>query len=142
MITSSKVQRLIPLTSLPLISVYCATTLLRVPINFFDDIRVTGDPFTDRIPPECESLEVVSSHELKVIFSEEVDVHSAEQTTHYRVSGIGHPLKASLQDDRKTVALAFADPFPNGVESMLEISQVRDTSGNRIAETKRFLFVL
>jgi len=110
--------------------VYCAYTSTRSDKFYFDDFVVTGNPFSDNVPPEILSLEVVAADSLQVQFSEALETGSAENTANYQVESIP-PNTAELLDSNR-VLLTFSEPFANGATHSLSITNVADTSGNNI----------
>src|SRR5690606_10125042 len=87
----------------------------------------------DEFPPEIQSVQVISSTELQVLFSEHLESGSAQNPSNYFVNnGVGQATAAVLQADQKTVALNFAQPFPNATTSQLTVTQVEDVLGNAI----------
>ncbi len=108
--------------------VYCKYSSTRSDKFYFDDFNVTGNPFTDDIPPEVLSLEVVANDSLQIQFSEALETGSAENTANYQVEG-NSPNAAVWKDSHK-VLLTFSTPFDNGATYTLTISNVADTSGN------------
>ncbi|MFZ6011041.1 MAG: lamin tail domain-containing protein [Bacteroidota bacterium] len=121
--------------------VYCAYTSTRSDKFFFDNIKVTGDPFKDRTPPEWTTLEVISSTELRLAFSEPVEKSSAENIGNYEVSNVGQPVWAGLLPNKKTIELLFSMPFQNGIEKTLTIKNLTDSNANKIETmNKNFMY--
>lgn len=121
---------------------FCNYTATRSDKFYVDDILVSGNPIVDATPPTVISLKVISSTELELIFSEKVEATSAEEIENYVTSnGLGNPASATLQSDRKTIQLSFAQDFPNGIENTLTISGLKDLAGNEmITIAKSFLY--
>lgn len=109
--------------------------------HFFDDIYA-GEIITDQEPPVIVSATPQSSTQLLVLFSEKVDVVTAQTTSNYTVNnGTGPPISAALQPDEQTVQLNFSTSFKNGVTSQLTVTNVSDFSGNSIVTaTADFFF--
>jgi Lamin Tail Domain/Bacterial Ig-like domain len=111
--------------------------------HFFDDLYV-GDVIIESVPPVLETIQVVSSTSINLVFNEKLDVGSAQNKSNYSANnGLGMPESAILQADGKTVTLTFLKDFPDGNTSELSISGVLDLVGNTILPvTKSFLFYI
>ncbi len=109
--------------------------------HFFDDFYV-GPIVIDNIPPTLNTLSVVSSTEVNLVFNENLDAPSAQLASNYSVDNeIGNPASAVLQPDQKTVKLSFSKSFANGIQNALTFSGVKDIAGNTMAINARtFLF--
>ncbi|MEO7987901.1 MAG: lamin tail domain-containing protein [Chryseolinea sp.] len=121
---------------------YYKYTATRSTLFYFDDIVVTGNPIVDSTLPIITSLQVISSTEIGLAFSEKLEKVSAEAIENYMaLNGLGNPAIASLQSDGKTVRLSFAQDFQNGVECSLTTSHVKDLAGNEMVSVSRpFLY--
>ena len=116
----------------------CHYTATRSDKFYFDDFNVTGKILKDDNPPTLESVEVISSNQLKLIFSESLDQAIASQLENYAVDHeIGNPESAVLDIDNLTVMLSFTKNFPDNMPSTLTISEITDLNGNRIETTTR-----
>jgi Lamin Tail Domain/Bacterial Ig-like domain len=103
--------------------------------HFLDDFYV-GPIILDTSPPILNSVSVVSSTELNLLFSENLDPTSSQITTNYSAnSGIGNPANAALQPDQKTVKLTFGQAFANGIQNQLTLSGIKDLAGNAIVSS-------
>lgn len=98
---------------------------------FFDDFRV-GAIEQDTQAPGVDRIEVVSSNQLNVHFTEVVELNSAQNIANYTVSrGIGSPLTATRNTSRPNmVNLFFAQPLEINVNYELQIRNIQDQSGN------------
>ena len=95
--------------------------------KFYYDDFYYGDEILDLEPPVLTSLQVLSSTDLQLTFSEALDAATAEDTDNYEVDGLGNPLTAELSDtDFKTVTLSYTVDFPEGEEQTITISGVTD----------------
>lgn len=109
--------------------------------NFYFDDFYMGPEIIDEFPPEIQSVQVISSTELQVLFSEHLESGSAQNPSNYFVNnGVGQATAAVLQADQKTVALNFAQPFPNATTSQLTVTQVEDLVGNAITSAQANFF--
>lgn len=115
--------------------VFCDYTSTRKDKFFFDDFVVTGIAIPDNTPPTIDSLLLVSSTSLQLVFSENVDLATAQNTANYSVNnGIGSPQTVSIQSgDSSRLNLNFATPFPNCSINTLSVSNVEDRAANTIA---------
>jgi hypothetical protein len=122
--------------------VYCKYTATRSDKFHFDDFLVTGDPIPDTTIPILESVKVISSNQLQIVFSEKLDQISAETTSNYIVNNnLGSPSALEIQSDGKTLNLTFDNNFPNGIPCTIDVGNVTDVSGNAMDVTqKSFLF--
>ena len=111
--------------------------------HFFDDLYV-GDIVVESVPPIVETINVVSSTSINLVFSEKLEIGSAQNKSNYSANnGLGTPENSVLQADAKTVALTFLKDFPDGITSELSVTGVMDLVGNAILPvTKSFLFFI
>ncbi len=109
--------------------------------HFFDDFYV-GPIILDTAPPVLNSVSVISSTELDLVFSESLDPISSQIVSNYAVNNaIGNPTNAILQSDEKTVSLTFSNSFGNGIQNQLTLSGIKDLLGNAMnSTTENFLF--
>ena len=120
------------------IGVYCKYTASNSTKFYFDDFY-TGPVIIDNEPPTVTALSVISAASVDVLFSESVETASASNVLNYTASpGIGQPLSAT-QDltDKAKVHLVFGQTFANGTTYTLNISGVRDLSGNMMQASER-----
>ncbi len=102
--------------------------------HFFDDIEVKA--FTpDVTPPTILSVTATSLKTVDVLFSEPVEIVSAQATNNYTVSnGIGVPVLAVKDvNNASLVTLTFANNFTNGLNNIISINGVKDLSRNAIS---------
>lgn len=99
--------------------------------HYFDNINVTPI-IIDSIPPAIASINVYSSSQLDVYFSESIEQNSAEEILNYSVNnGIGNPSAAALDSlDTKLVHLTFLTPFTLGQYYTLNVDSIQDESEN------------
>ncbi|MBC8045360.1 MAG: lamin tail domain-containing protein, partial [Fimbriimonadaceae bacterium] len=116
------------------LGVVCKYSSTRCTSFYFDNFF--ADPlYTDIDAPLITELTVLSSSELEILFSENVEETSAEDNSNYTVDGgVGNPVNAT-QDiiDNKKVTLTFTDNFPEAILLTLSVSGVEDDAGNAIA---------
>ncbi len=109
--------------------------------HFFDDIYA-GEIILDSEPPLLQQLQVLSSTQLSILFSEKVSSSTAQDVSHYTASnGLGNPATAVIQVDEKTVILTYSQSFSSGITNQLTISGVADLVGNSVTSiVQTFLF--
>jgi len=98
---------------------------------YFDDI-VIQKIVVDTIKPTVASASVLSANTIDVLFSEAVDVASAQLLTNYSVNNnIGNATSAVRDGNNfSLVHLTFANNFQNATNYILSVSGVADLSGN------------
>ncbi|MFM8743445.1 MAG: lamin tail domain-containing protein, partial [Cytophagales bacterium] len=109
--------------------------------HFFRNFYV-GNIIGDIVPPNLSAINVISSSQIDLLFSENLENTSAQNTANYLVgNSIGNPTSAVLQADLKTVRLTFANLFANGVGQQLTLSGIKDLAGNAMVSfTQNFMF--
>ncbi|NPA67748.1 MAG: hypothetical protein GXO50_03970 [Chlorobi bacterium] len=83
------------------------------------------------------SVEVMSANQLRIHFSEKIDVASGENTANYFVNGgIGNPQAATIgTSDDKTINLLFSSDFIQKQEYTVSVENVKDINGNIMNES-------
>lgn len=110
--------------------VQCIYTSTRSDKFWFDDFFVTGTPVPDTTPPQVLSQTTINEKQINLLFSEPVDPVSAQDLSHYSISGGQRIINSILKADRRTVELYFSNPLVNGVSNDLTISEIKDLKGN------------
>lgn len=120
------------------IGVYCKYTSSNSTKFYFDDFYC-GPVIIDNVPPVVTSVSVISEASLDVLFSESVETESASDILNYILSpGNMRPVSATLDiSDKAKVHLVFGQTFVNGTAYSLNISGIRDKSGNMMPETQQ-----
>ncbi|MGI8892862.1 MAG: lamin tail domain-containing protein, partial [Bacteroidia bacterium] len=97
-----------------------------------DDFSISGSSFTDTIAPSIISVDVFSSTQLDIKFSEPVTSASAQNLLNYSVNNsIGNPQTALLDgSDPSVVHLTFTNSFTPGVLYELTINNIEDLNSN------------
>jgi len=111
--------------------------------HIFDDINV-GTIVLDVTPPSIISNTVVSNTQLDVLFSEPLEINSAQTITNYNVNnGIGNPNSAVRDASNfSLVHLSFTTPFTNALTNTLTVTGVQDVSLNAISSaTTNFTYL-
>jgi hypothetical protein len=121
-------------TSTAYFGVFCKYTSSRSDLFYFDNL---GSPYLDGMPPVMETVTVISDSEIDVLFSEPLDLATAENEASYSVNeDMGAPSSAILDPDNLSlVHLTFSGSFENGTSYLLTANDVEDLAGNPMAET-------
>lgn len=88
----------------------------------------------DQTPPEVVSFETLLTNQVVVKYSEAVDLSTAQALNHYTLNDEYSAEKVELTGD-STVLLDFQQPFLGDSSYQLAIKNIRDRSGNTIADT-------
>lgn len=113
--------------------IFCTYTVSNATKFILDDVYA-GPSLTDKTPPTVTSVTTLSDDSVLVVFSEPVDVVSAQNVSNYSAdNSLSSPQSATLQSDLKTVKLKFFKSFTNGIQNTLSISGVADLKGNVMA---------
>ena len=114
--------------------VRCQYTATRSDKFRFDDIRVTGSMYPDRVPPEIDSVRVADAHTIVLRYTEPVD-KAASQPEQYRFIGSENITVSVTATEDGNYQLAVNPPLVNGIPARLMVSGISDTAGNRLADT-------
>lgn len=101
--------------------------------NFiYDDASISGTLLVDNIAPTITSIDVISSTELDISFSEPVNKTIAETTMNYITdNSIGNPLSVSVDAiDSSIVHLTNGVAFTNGSTYNMTITNIEDSTSN------------
>jgi len=101
---------------------------------YFDNITVTGDKFVDVVPPVWTNLTLLEPNRLLLSFSEPVDFSNVDFEVN---NGIGKPSQITPADDKKSVELSFDRDFEKGILYTVDISNLKDLSGNTLENTQK-----
>jgi hypothetical protein len=101
---------------------------------FFDDFY-NGPVVVDTTPPSIISSTVMSATQLDVLFSETVEITTAQTTANYSAdNGLGNPSSATRDaTNLSLVHLTFATPFSSALLNTLTVNNVQDLSANAIS---------
>ncbi len=120
-------------TSTAFFGVACNYTNSNAQNFFFDDIVVASAQ--DNKPPEVISVIALSEKLIEIVFSEPLDLSTAQNSNNYSVNlSIGKPTSATLIGGNK-VQLEFGRNFSVGINHMLSISNISDLSSNILSPT-------
>lgn len=123
----------------------CNFTSTRSTRFYFDDFVVTGTAAVDTTKPTLDSVRVISSSQLELVFSEPVDPSTSQLSANYSANnGIGTPLTAVQNSTNfNKVTLSFSSSFSLGTINTLSVNNVTDISGNSLTATnKNFVYFL
>src|ERR1700741_2290585 len=112
--------------------------------HFFDDFYV-GPIITDIPPPSISGVTVISSTQIDVLFSENVDLATSQTPANYVVNnGIGAATAATRDGSNLAlVHVTFGTPFTSGLQNTITINAVQDASANAISSgTANFTYYL
>ncbi len=120
-------------------AIECQYTQTRKEAFRFDDLRIDTFPATESTLQLLE-LEVVSDHELQIIFDQDLDRDLALNTNSYHLGpGIGHPESVRFGEAESSVVLDFARSFSPEVTYELQIS-FSNNDGNVHQFVKTFIY--
>lgn len=123
--------------------VVCTYTSGNITNYYFDDFFL-GPIVVDVTPPTISSISVINQNQIDVLFSEAVELVSAQTASNYSVNNsIGNPSNASRDvTNNALVHLTFGVNFSNGVANTLSILNVKDLNNNSIttASTSQFTY--
>ncbi len=98
--------------------------------HFIDDIYV-GSIIFDTIPPILQSVNIVNTTQLEILFDEVLDEQSAEILTNYSISPTLPILTVALDTiNRAMVHLTLSEPLINGLSYTLQTTAIADTNSN------------
>ncbi|HEX6224288.1 MAG TPA: lamin tail domain-containing protein, partial [Chryseolinea sp.] len=120
----------------------CFYTATRSDKFFFDDFKISAYDAIDVSPPGLTTLEVNSSTELSLEFSEPLDPVTVTPQNFSVSPTVGNPREVFILAGNKSVILKFDESFLSDGPSFLTIAGIRDEAGNVLEELRReFLFV-
>ena len=109
---------------------------------FFDDFYV-GPIIFDNTPPVINTVNVITTKKIDVVFSEDVEISTAQTLTNYSAdNGLNNP-NAAVRDlvSFNVVHLTFTNAMTLNVNNTLTVSNVFDTHGNVIAPASTSTFM-
>lgn len=111
--------------------IYCKYTSSNSTKFYFDDFYV-DEIIIDTISPQILNIEVISSNNVDIYFSEAVDLNSSQEILNYFIdTGIGNP-QSSIRDlqNFNLVHLEFEQSMNVGINYSMQIENISDLSGN------------
>ncbi|MDD2981830.1 MAG: lamin tail domain-containing protein [Crocinitomicaceae bacterium] len=109
---------------------------------FFDKVFV-GDEIVDITPPDLISSTVISATEVDLVFSEDVEETSIQNTTNYTFTPALNLVSATRDVlNFSKVKLTFGTPISNGITHQFTINNVTDLSNNSNSVNGNFVFMV
>lgn len=109
--------------------IVCIYTSTRSENIWFDNFYVSDVAAVDNVAPALSAIEIISSTELKLVFSEPLDEQSATFIGNYVIDESRHPTEAILEDDHRSVSLHFSEELSQQKHT-ITISGVADLNAN------------
>jgi len=124
------------------IGYYCKYTLSNSKKFYLDDVYV-GVEEPDIVPPEILYIDVIDELNIKVQFSESVNISSSETSGNYTISPPINVSTATLDVSNSSVVnLQLDTPLQNGISYTLTINNIADLSGNIAVNNSAEFFYL
>ncbi|MDB4335001.1 lamin tail domain-containing protein [bacterium] len=111
----------------------CHYTSTRNEGFFFDEIAISGEPYSDTDAPEVLTCDVNNCHEIAIQFSELIDSVSLLPNHFFLTQYNTVPDELIYQD--AGVVLKYSEGFPDLDDSELKITNITDLIGNTIKDT-------
>ncbi len=110
---------------------------------YLDDVYV-GDEVIDVIPPTMNSVQVINSTQLDVLFSEGVTTVTAQNISNYTINPALAITSATINGTNPAlVHLILTTPFTNGTTYSLSSQNIEDMSGNSsILQSLNFTYLV
>ena len=90
-------------------------------------------PNMDTAAPYVETVEIISSTQIRIGFNEPVDSSTALIKTNYLVNeGVGNPFTVLISTNFKQIDLIFINAFPQSTNLILSVSNISDECGNSL----------
>lgn len=97
-------------------------------VVYMDSIYI-GEIIYDTIPPNLDKLQVLSSNQLQVTFTEPVDT-TTTSVANFNAASAGSPQSLNFVESGKVITLYFPNDFPNREQDTLTITNIQDSEGN------------
>ncbi|MFK7952583.1 MAG: lamin tail domain-containing protein, partial [Ekhidna sp.] len=108
--------------------------------HFFNDFVVTGGVVPDSAPPTIQSVTAISSTEVDVLFSEDVNQAIAETITNYSIDGSVTVSNAAIDGDNSALVHLTTSALTNGDSYTITVNNVEDENGNAISANSESSF--
>jgi hypothetical protein len=116
--------------------IYCRYTSSNATKFYFDDFYI-GPVIHDTVPPGLLSAEMTGGKKVTLTFTEPMAEAECEITGNYRFFNQAMFADSTVRNSSmpEVVTLYLHDPLPDGTIDSLQITNLVDISGNRIADT-------
>lgn len=95
---------------------------------YFDDFLVVSPIPVDNTPPTVNSVTVTALNQIDIVFSESLDLTTAQNASNYLVAG--NTVTSAVRNPANTVKVTFQNNFPPSTQQTITISNVKDVAGN------------
>ena len=119
--------------------IFCKYTSTRSDKFYFDNILVTGSPYTDQDPPTVKNIKVVDSQHLVISFNETIAPSSGNDMNSFLLSG-QQELISSATNDSINWEITLPTGISNGQYLDLILNGLEDLNGNQLFDTLNFLY--
>ncbi len=119
------------------LGLFCKYTSTRSSKFWFDDIDVTGEPYSDTYPPQLMDFQVVNGEKINLSFSEPIDTAFLSATNFTLETLQRTPSSVTIPDGSSTtnVELWFNPALDNVLDEKLTLSGIKDLYGNGMKDT-------
>ncbi len=120
----------------------CSYTATRATLFFFDDLRI-GPIVPDTTGPGLVSVRALQPNGIQLSFDKLLDSTTASDPATYSIMGVGEVVDALFDPGQPSrVELYFEEDFENGEDYEIQISGLKDLSGNSTEQVETFRFIL
>lgn len=127
-------------TSTNYLGVFVKFTASNAQQYYVDDLYA-GPEIFDNTPPHLDSVQVVSTTQLRLVFNEDIESNSALNPQHYTINnGIGNPLSTQFENGRKNIVLLTLSKILTNNTYQLTATDILDHAGNSVS-IQQFSFV-
>jgi gliding motility-associated-like protein len=112
--------------------VNCTYTSTRSDKFYFDDFMISGEAFTDTIPPALLNVELLNENQIALVF--DVSDFGELSTEHFEILPLNVFLYSLIQN-QNILTLNFENSLPINQEFQLSLSSISDTTGNTMNDT-------
>lgn len=113
-----------------------AYTVTNVQNFFYDDISLTTQQAPDETAPTLIEVEVVSSTQIELSFSETITAATATNIENFAING-SHPMTSAISENGQTVTIELDEPLLNGHNFVLQVSGITDAAENIISSAEQ-----
>ena len=125
-------------TSSRFFGIVCSHSRTRNDLFYFDDFVVTGTEISDRVSPQIQSVSVLSSSQIEVVFTERLDSVTAVQPDNYIIDNQIAILGVSMS--RSNAVVLQTTELTNGESYLLQVTNVEDENDNAIEPASALSF--